>query len=208
MSTEQAPDSRVGRDEGSGRLGPLNGHGLDLDAEERRQKRDKGGSQVVTIVIVVLVAITAAVFYILHARAVDRNQPPVIRPSEATIGQGVQPASATNSATAGAPTTNPAGTAGTPAAGTSATGTSATGTPAAGTVTAPVPGKPATPPATGTAAPAKDGKEVKDPKAGKEVTEPAKTGDGEPKKRKHHKAEDSDEAPHALPRLPLPPPTE
>ena len=197
MSTEQAPHSRATTDEKSGRLAPLELNGLDLDAEERRQKRDKGGSPVVTIVIAVLVFITGAVFYVLHARAVDRNQSPTIKPSEATIGPSTPPATATTSATAGSPTANPMGT------------------PTAGTVTAPA-GKPATPP-TAVVPPVvkKDvAKDVaKDPKVGKEPDkEPAKAGeptDAKHEKRKpHHKSDESDDTPHALPRLPLPPPTD
>jgi hypothetical protein len=180
MSTSQTPDTRANpADEKSGRLGPLNPHGLDLDAEERRQKRDKGTSSVVTIVISVLVFLTAAVFYILHARAVDRNQTPVIKPSESTIGPSTPPATANTAATAGSPTANP-------------------------TVTPPVPVKPVTPPTTPPVAATPPDKSAKEP-----AKEPAKaTGDAEPKKHKaHHKSEDSD-TPHALPRLPLPPPTE
>ena len=98
MSNNKAPEGR-GPEEKSGRLGPLNHAGLDLDAEERRQQRDKGSSLVVTVVIAVLVLVTGAVFYILHERAVDRSQP-VIRPgdSAATAGtSGTAPPAASGS---------------------------------------------------------------------------------------------------------------
>jgi len=194
MSTHPAPTGS-GHEEKSGRLGPLNLHGLDLDAEERHQKRDKGGSSIVMIVIAVLVLITAAVFYVLHARAVDRNLQPTPRPGEPTSGSaGTVPASAP--AASPAPPPPPAAVTGTPV-------------PPATAPTAPASGKDAK-------EPAKDAKESKDAKAGKEPAKDAKDAaksgeatDAKPEKhRSHHKSEESGDAPRALPHLPVPPPAD
>ena len=196
MSNDQAPDSQGrGPEDPSGRLAPLSLHGLDLDAEERRQTRDKGSSPVVTIVIAVLVFLTGAVFYVLHARAVDRNQPPTLRPSDlASPVISPPPPAALPGPPAGKPVLAPTGAALTPPTGT------------APAVTPPAAAK--------NPKDAKDGKEAKDVKPVKDPAkeEPAKAGEaGEAKHDKHkphHKAEESDDTPHALPRLPLPPPTD
>jgi serine/threonine-protein kinase len=190
MNTTKAKDQAASPDEKSGRLGPLTLHGLDIDAEERRQKRDKGGSSVVTLVIAVLVLITGAVFYVLHERAVDHDKQPVARPND--------------SITAPPTATPPPATPPTPAATAPATAPAT----AATTPTAPA--------AKDTKAEKPAAKDVaKDDKAAAKDDKPAtkddKAGDGEAKKhRVHHKAaEDApSEAPKALPRLPTPPPEE
>ena len=193
MSTHPAPTGS-GHEEKSGRLGPLDHHGLDLDAEERRQKRDKGGSPVVMIVIAALVLITGAVFYVLHERAVDRSQQPTTpRPAEPTSGSAAAPAAAPASPPPASPATPP---------------------PAAAAGTPPPPATAPAAPASGKAGkePAKDTKEAKDTKAGKEpAKDAAKPGEGDAKPEKHrshHKSEDSGDAPRALPHLPVPPPAD
>lgn len=196
MSNNKAPEGR-GPEEKSGRLGPLNLAGLDLDAEERRQQRDKGGSLVVTVVIAVLVLVTGAVFYILHERAVDRSQPPVIRPGDSAATAGASGTAPTAPAAPVPPTTLPTA----PAV--------AAPTPPTAPATAPV-----TPPtASATGKNPKDA--VKEPAkdAAKEpAKEPAKSGEAADSKREkhkgHHKPEEGGDAPHALPHLPTPPPPE
>lgn len=186
MTTQPAPTGS-GPDEKSGRLGPLNPHGLDLDAEESRHKRDKGGSSIVMIVIAVLVLITGAVFYVLHERAVDRSQQPPPRPADP-------------------PTAAP-----TPAAAAPAAPAVAPPSPAPGPAT---PAAPAAAPASSKDAKAgkEPAKDAKDSKAGKEPTKDAAKpteGEAKPEKHKsHHKSEDSSDAPRALPHLPVPPPAD
>lgn len=161
---------------------------LDLDAEEQRKKAKGGGSGVVMAAIFGLVVLTAIVFYILHARAVDRSADKnELNKPENT---GVVPAPSTGAA---APAT--------PAAATPAV-TPPPAVPATADKT-----KPAEKPADKSADKAE--KPAEKP-ADKAAEKPAadKPADKPRKPRPVHKAEEDDGAPRALPRLPTPPPAE
>jgi hypothetical protein len=59
--------------EPSGPIGRLKHDHIDLDAEERRHRRDKKGSPPVMAIILGLTILTAIVFYVLHVRAVAKE---------------------------------------------------------------------------------------------------------------------------------------
>lgn len=164
---------------------------LDLDAEEQRKKAKGGGSGVVMAAIFGLVVLTAIVFYILHARAVDRSADKnELNKPENT---GVVPAPSTGAATP------------TPAA-----ATPAVTPPAAGPAT-PDKTKPAEKPADKVAdKPADKTDKPAEKPADKAADKPAadKPADKPRKPRPVHKADEEDSAPRALPRLPTPPPAE
>ncbi len=60
--------------EPSGPIGRLRHDHLDLDAEERRHHRDKRGGLPVMPIILGLTLLTAIIFYVLHLRAVAKDE--------------------------------------------------------------------------------------------------------------------------------------
>ena len=60
--------------EPSGPIGRLRHDHLDLDAEERRHHRDKRGGLPVMPIILGLTVLTAIIFYVLHLRAVAKDE--------------------------------------------------------------------------------------------------------------------------------------
>jgi serine/threonine-protein kinase len=163
---------------------------FDLDAEERRHQRPKSGSPIVSLVIVGLVLVTAAVFYILHSRAVRRAEQTAPAATDASSAPATPPAGPT---TPGAtpPATTPPGTATTPP-----------GTPAAAR-----PGEAARPAAD--KAPEKAAEKPAPPAekpAAKSATPPAEKPAARPAHKK--KTDEGDDAPRALPKLPTPPPAD
>lgn len=188
---KKAPAPRQGlRDEPSGQLSPLSHEGLDLDAEDHRQKRrGKGGSGALTGIIVGLVLMTAAVFYVLHLRAVEQDKRQAIKLVVPEVTAPVTPPPVTPP-----PVTPPV----TP--------------PVAAKTTPPVPPatkpaatadvKPATkPPATPEAG------AVATPSTATKPVDSAKPADAAVKKPKPKK-EPTEDAPRPLPRLPVPPPVD
>lgn len=71
---ESAPTNAPSAPEPSGPIGRLSHDHLDLDAEERRHRREKRGGQPVMAIILGLTLITAIVFYVLHLRAVAKEE--------------------------------------------------------------------------------------------------------------------------------------
>ena len=71
---EAAPTSAPPQNEPSGPVGRLVHDHIDLDAEERRHRRDKQGGQPVMAIILGLTLLTAIIFYVLHVSAVKKEE--------------------------------------------------------------------------------------------------------------------------------------
>jgi len=71
---QAAPTSAPTANEPSGPIGRLSHDHLDVDAEERRHRRDKRGNQPVMAIILGLIVLTAIVFYAFHLRAVAKEE--------------------------------------------------------------------------------------------------------------------------------------
>ena len=114
-SSQSSSPSSPTASEPSGPIGRLKHDHIDLDAEERRHRRDKKGSPPVMAIILGLTILTAIVFYVLHVRAVAKEtaeaerraaaaaaaQPPATPPT-------TPPTTAPAAATAKPPTTGTA----------------------------------------------------------------------------------------------------
>jgi serine/threonine protein kinase len=181
--------------------GALRAASFDLEAEERRHRdKPKGGSSVVMGIIAVLVLITAVVFYILHTRAVQRAEqgapPPATTPGPAATGDLPAPP---------AP--------GTPPKPAGATDTKAAGAPA---VKPPEKAPEKTPDKPGDKPAAKAPEKMPDKPGDKPAAKaPEKTADKPPEKAaekpprpRPKKADEEDDAPRPLPKLPVPPPAD
>ena len=107
VPTSSSPSSPMAS-EPSGPIGRLKHDHIDLDAEERRHRRDKKGSPPVMAIILGLTILTAIVFYVLHVRAVAKETAEAERRAAAAAAAAQPPANAPATAPTTAPTTAPA----------------------------------------------------------------------------------------------------
>jgi outer membrane biosynthesis protein TonB len=101
---QAAPTSAPAANEPSGPIGRLSHDHLDVDAEERRHRRDKRGNQPVMAIILGLIVLTAIVFYGFHLRAVAREEAAA---KQRAAAQAAEAAASAPSAATPAPTTAP-----------------------------------------------------------------------------------------------------
>lgn len=72
--SESVPTNNPSANEPSGPIGRLSHDHIDLEAEERRHRREKRAGQPVMAIILGLTLLTAVIFYVLHLRAVAKEE--------------------------------------------------------------------------------------------------------------------------------------